>query len=75
VLVAWPASDPEGHERALAFSAQVLAEDLSILEDLDDRRLPLEPRAEFHSRGDGASVHLRRILSDYLTAAAARSAP
>ncbi len=73
VLVAWPEDDPVGHEAALVFSAAVLDEDLSILEDIDDPRLPLEPRAEFHSRGDRAGVDLRRILGDYLTCAAERS--
>jgi phenylpropionate dioxygenase-like ring-hydroxylating dioxygenase large terminal subunit len=75
VLVAWPDDDPEGHERALTFSAEVLAEDLAILEDIDDPRLPLEPRAEFHSRGDRAGIEMRRILGDYLTAAAERIGP
>jgi phenylpropionate dioxygenase-like ring-hydroxylating dioxygenase large terminal subunit len=71
VLVAWPALDPEGLQAQLDFSDQVLAEDLAILEQIADPRLPLDVRAEFHTRGDKASVDMRRILSEYLEAAAA----
>jgi phenylpropionate dioxygenase-like ring-hydroxylating dioxygenase large terminal subunit len=69
VLVSWPDDDPDGHAAATEFSRRVLEEDLAILEDIDDPRLPLDPRAEFHTRGDRAGVYLRRILGDYLQAA------
>jgi phenylpropionate dioxygenase-like ring-hydroxylating dioxygenase large terminal subunit len=70
VLVSWPDDDPAGHAAAIEFSRRVLEEDLAILEDIDDPRLPLDPRAEFHTRGDRAGVDMRRILNDYLKAAA-----
>jgi phenylpropionate dioxygenase-like ring-hydroxylating dioxygenase large terminal subunit len=68
LLVGWPADDPDGHRAAIEFSRQVLEEDLSILEAIDDPRLPLDPRAEFHTRGDRAGVYMRRILNDFLAA-------
>ncbi len=69
VLVSWPDADPDGHAAALEFSRRVLEEDLAILEAIDDPRLPLDPRAEFHTRGDRAGVDMRRIMNDYLQAA------
>jgi phenylpropionate dioxygenase-like ring-hydroxylating dioxygenase large terminal subunit len=51
---------------------QILAEDLAILERYPSGLLPLDPRAEVHTRADRLSVAWRRLMAD---AVAATSAP
>jgi nitrite reductase/ring-hydroxylating ferredoxin subunit len=46
---------------------QILAEDLAILERYPCGLLPLDPRAEVHTRADRLSVAWRRLLADAVT--------
>lgn len=68
VLVAWPATDHAGLRAQLALSAEVLAEDLAVLELMADPRLSLSLAAELHTKADRASVEYRRLMADYLGA-------
>lgn len=63
--------DPERLAAALAFEEGVVAEDLDLQRRFTDLRLPLDPTAEVHTRADRATVELRRILADLVTAAPA----
>jgi vanillate O-demethylase monooxygenase subunit len=49
---------------------QILAEDLAILERYSSGLLPLDPRAEVHTRADRLSVAWRRLMAGAVTAAA-----
>jgi len=66
VVVGWPARDPEGLKAQLDLSDAVLAEDLAMIELIDDPRLPLSLKAELHTRADRAGVEMRRMLTAYL---------
>jgi len=50
---------------------QILAEDLAILERYPSGLLPLDPRAEVHSRADRLSVAWRRLMASATAAAGA----
>jgi phenylpropionate dioxygenase-like ring-hydroxylating dioxygenase large terminal subunit len=50
---------------------QILAEDLAILERYPSALLPLDPRAEVHTRADRLSVAWRRLMADAVAAASA----
>ena len=73
VLVAWPATDRDGLADQLAFSADVLDEDLRMLESMADPRLQLSLRGELHTRADRAAVEYRRLLARQLRAAERRA--
>jgi phenylpropionate dioxygenase-like ring-hydroxylating dioxygenase large terminal subunit len=49
---------------------QILAEDLAILERYASPLLPLDPRAEVHTRADRLSVAWRRVMARAVAAAA-----
>jgi vanillate O-demethylase monooxygenase subunit len=49
---------------------QILAEDLAILERYPSGLLPLDPRAEVHSRADRLSVAWRQLMAGAVTAPA-----
>ena len=53
---------------AVDFEERVLDEDLRILEAYRDRRVPLDPRVEVHTRNDKLSLAYRRVLSDLVGA-------
>jgi phenylpropionate dioxygenase-like ring-hydroxylating dioxygenase large terminal subunit len=65
--------DLEGDEKrmadAVAFEVAVLREDLRIQQAYHDLALPLDPRAEVHTRADRCTLELRRILSDLVAVA------
>ncbi len=67
--------DQHGNEEAkrdaIAFEQEVLNEDLAVQSRYDDLSLPLDVRAEVHTRADRNTVELRRILSDLVAAYAA----
>ena len=65
VIVGWPSH--EGLDAQLALSDAVLAEDLAMVELIEDPRLPLSLKAELHTRADRAAVELRRMLTSYLS--------
>jgi len=52
----------------VAFEQKILGEDLWIQEQYTDRRLPLDPTTEVHTRADRTGVELRRILADFVRA-------
>jgi phenylpropionate dioxygenase-like ring-hydroxylating dioxygenase large terminal subunit len=70
VIVGWPAHDTPGLRAQVALSDAVLAEDLAMVEQIEDPRLPLAIRAELHTRADRAGVEMRRMLTSYLAACA-----
>jgi len=72
VVVGWPARDPEGLKAQLDLSDAVLAEDLAMIELIDDPRLPLSLKAELHTRADRAGVEMRRMLTAYLAECSTR---
>ena len=53
---------------AVAFELAVLQEDLRVQEAYHDLVIPLDPKAEVHTRADRATLELRRVLSDLVTA-------
>lgn len=57
-------------EAALAFEQQVLDEDLAVQSRYDELYLPLDVRAEVHTRADRHTVELRRILAEFVAEAA-----
>ncbi len=63
--------DPERLAAALAFEEGVVAEDLELQRRFVDLTLPLDLTAEVHTRADRATVEMRRILADLVTAAGA----
>jgi phenylpropionate dioxygenase-like ring-hydroxylating dioxygenase large terminal subunit len=70
VIVGWPAHDTPGLRAQVALSDAVLAEDMAMVEQIEDPRLPLAIRAELHTRADRAGVEMRRMLTSYLAACA-----
>jgi vanillate O-demethylase monooxygenase subunit len=58
--------DPAARENAIAFEQEVLAEDLAVQSRYDDLSLPLDLRAEVHTRADRNTIELRRVLSDFV---------
>jgi vanillate O-demethylase monooxygenase subunit len=60
--------DPERLAAALAFEEGVVAEDLALQRRFGDLTLPLDLTTEVHTRADRATVELRRILADLVTA-------
>lgn len=60
---------------ALSFEQKVLEEDLGIQERFRNRSLPLDLTAEMHVRADRMTVELRRILADFVAAAASTRPP
>ncbi len=60
--------DPAKLADAVEFEDRVLDEDLHILEAYRDRRLPLDPRVEVHTRADKLSLAYRRLLADLVGA-------
>jgi phenylpropionate dioxygenase-like ring-hydroxylating dioxygenase large terminal subunit len=66
--------DVAARASAIAFEQQVLDEDLAVQSRYDDLSLPLDLRAEVHTRADRNTVELRRILSDFVAEWAARDA-
>ncbi len=49
---------------AVDFELEVLREDLRVQEAYHELVLPLDPRAEVHTRADRATLELRRVLAD-----------
>ncbi len=64
--------DLDGDEARMAeavdYELDVLREDLAIQEAYHDLMLPLSPTAEVHTRADRATLELRRVLADLVTA-------
>ena len=58
---------------AVEFEVAVLREDLRVQEAYHDLVLPLDPRAEVHTRADRTTLELRRVLADLVTVAEAVS--
>lgn len=56
---------------AAAYEQKILDEDLLLQEQYVDLGLPLDVTAEVHVRTDRAGVELRRVLADFVAAAAA----
>jgi vanillate O-demethylase monooxygenase subunit len=54
---------------------QILAEDLAILERYPSALLPLDPRAEVHTRADRLSLAWRRLMADAVAATSALHKP
>lgn len=63
---------PEEHER---IDMAVVEEDRSLLERFAGKALPLDVRAEVHTRADRATVALRRLLADFCQAPSTASPP
>jgi vanillate O-demethylase monooxygenase subunit len=66
--------DDERMGEAVDFELAVLREDLYVQEAYRDLVLPLEPRAEVHTRADRSTLELRRVLADLVDAASRASA-
>ncbi len=56
-------------EETIAMAAQVTAEDQQLLEQFDSKALPVDLRAEVHTRADRITVELRRVLADFASTA------
>ncbi len=54
---------------AVEFEIAVLREDLRVQEAYHELVLPLDPRAEVHTRADRTTLELRRVLADLVTVA------
>jgi phenylpropionate dioxygenase-like ring-hydroxylating dioxygenase large terminal subunit len=68
-LVALTASTgPEALQEMVDFEIAVLEEDLAMLVLLDEPELPLDLRAELHTKADRATVELRRMLTEFCLA-------
>jgi phenylpropionate dioxygenase-like ring-hydroxylating dioxygenase large terminal subunit len=67
--VAWPKS---AGAAALAeqvdLEVAIIAEDIAMIEHIAEPWLPLDLRAEQHTKADRASVELRRLLTDFVRA-------
>ncbi|MCU1427396.1 MAG: Rieske (2Fe-2S) iron-sulfur domain protein [Actinomycetia bacterium] len=63
------AHDPALIDAAREFQTRVAAEDLEILELMDDPNVPLEQSAEVHTKGDTGTLEYRRMLCDILSTA------
>lgn len=61
--------DPAARAGAISFEQEVLNEDLVVQSRYDCLSLPLDLRAEVHTRADRNTMELRRVLSDLVTAA------
>jgi len=53
-------------ENAIAFEQEVLNEDLAVQSRYDTLSLPLDLRAEVHTRADRNTMELRRVLSEFV---------
>jgi phenylpropionate dioxygenase-like ring-hydroxylating dioxygenase large terminal subunit len=62
-MIGCPAEGAETLAGHVEFEVRILEEDLSMVELIQDPRLPLELRAEQHTRADRAGVALRRMLA------------
>jgi phenylpropionate dioxygenase-like ring-hydroxylating dioxygenase large terminal subunit len=62
-LVGRPREEADLLEEHVAFEVRILEEDLSMVELIQDVRLPLALRDEQHTRADRAGVALRRMLA------------
>jgi vanillate O-demethylase monooxygenase subunit len=67
--------DPAARAGAIAFEQEVLNEDLVVQSRYDELSLPLNLRAEVHTRADRNTVELRRVLADLVAVAAQASVP
>jgi phenylpropionate dioxygenase-like ring-hydroxylating dioxygenase large terminal subunit len=63
------AGDRTRMEEAVEFEIAVLREDLRVQEAYHELVLPLDPRAEVHTRADRTTLELRRVLADLVTVA------
>jgi vanillate O-demethylase monooxygenase subunit len=63
--------DAERMAEAVAFEVAVVEEDLALQERYDRLGIPLDPRAELHTRADRSTLELRRMLADLVAAAGA----
>jgi phenylpropionate dioxygenase-like ring-hydroxylating dioxygenase large terminal subunit len=61
--------DEERMREAVDFELAVLREDLRVQEAYHELVLPLEPRAEVHTRADRSTLELRRVLAELVEAA------
>jgi hypothetical protein len=61
--------DEERMQEAVDFELAVLREDLRVQEAYHELVLPLDPRAEVHTRADRSTLELRRVLADLVEAA------
>ena len=62
------AGDESRMAEAVDFELAVLREDLVVQEAYHELVLPLDPTAEVHTRADRATLELRRMLADLVTA-------
>ncbi len=60
--------DADAMAVAIKFEVEVLEEDLRVQEAYDQLSLPLDPRAEVHTRADRSTLELRRLLGDLVEA-------
>jgi vanillate O-demethylase monooxygenase subunit len=67
-LVGWPADDAAQLPEQVEGEIRILEEDLSIVELMEDPRMPLTLREEQHTRADRVGVEFRKMLSAGLTA-------
>jgi phenylpropionate dioxygenase-like ring-hydroxylating dioxygenase large terminal subunit len=65
--------DEERMREAVEFELAVLREDLRVQEAYHELVLPLDVRAEVHTRADRSTLELRRVLSDLVDAASGSS--
>ncbi len=56
--------DANSMAAAIKFELEVLEEDLAVQEAYEELGLPLDPRAEVHTRADRSTLELRRVLGD-----------
>jgi phenylpropionate dioxygenase-like ring-hydroxylating dioxygenase large terminal subunit len=69
--VAWPvAAGPAALAGQVDLEVAIIAEDIAMIEHIEEPWLPLDLHAERHTKADRASVELRRLLSDFVYAAA-----
>ena len=54
---------------AVEFETKIVFEDLAVQEAYDVLALPLDPRAEVHTKADRSTLELRRTLADLVAAA------
>ncbi|HLH45635.1 MAG TPA: hypothetical protein VKV25_00670, partial [Acidimicrobiales bacterium] len=62
--------DPVRRESVAAFEVAVVREDLALQATYRGLGLPLDVRAEVHTRADRNTVELRRVLSEFVAAQA-----
>jgi phenylpropionate dioxygenase-like ring-hydroxylating dioxygenase large terminal subunit len=69
--VAWPRSDgPAALAEQVDLEVAIIAEDIAMIEHIEEPWLPLDLHAERHTKADRASIELRRLLSDFVCATA-----